>query len=343
MRQCKRRACCWTFAETDQNSPWRRKYRFDFTYIRSVRLRRELQDYMWHHCRSGVKSLATLRQENSWLKYYEAWLYERGIDSLFQIRREDAEGFLTFLHTCVSKKTGRPLRLITQKHIYDTVRSVYRWYAVGHPEYAAVAQLFPADVYQRINRIVRTDYVSQGEVAQFLQVVEKTKNPCLCFGGTILTVTGLAPADLLSLRTDCIQMGRGGTYLRYYHHRKRTYCTVPVSEVCVRAVQKLKEQTDELRRIAPKEGKQQLFLYCNKWEQVVTPEPDLFRYWMRRAQEKDLIQEAHGKSAVAAGEVLTATMLRRALIRDMWERNVPYMVIRELTGSAPVTERGSIA
>lgn len=343
MRRAECRKLCWVLPEEELHSPWKKSCRLDFSYIRSAGMRREIQDYMWYQYHSGRKKPSTLRQENSWLKYYEAWLYGRGIDSLFGIRREDAEGFLTFLHTCVSNKTGRPLRLITQKHIYDTVRSVYRWYAIRCPEYAAAARLFPTDVYQRINRIVRTDHVSQEEIAQFIQVLEKTKNPCLCCGGTILTMTGLAPADLLGLQTDCIQMGREGTYLRYYHHRKRTYCIIPVSQVCVRAVQELKEQTDELRRLAPKERQQQLFLHCNKQNQIVTPDPDLFRYWMRRAQEKDLLQEEKNMSATSAGEAMTATMLRHALIRDMWERNVPYMVIREMTGFSSVTERGSIA
>lgn len=339
MRQSKRSACCWTFTEIDPDSPWRRKYRFDFTYIRSVRLCRELQDYMWYHYRSGAKSLSTLRQENSWLKYFEAWLYKRGIDSLFQIRQEDAEGFLTYLHTCVSKKTDRPLRLITQKHIYDTVRSVYRWYAVRRPEYAVVAQMFSADVYQRMNRIVRTGYVEQSEVADFLQKLEQNRNPCLRWGGKILAMTGLAPADLLGLRTDCIRSAGTGSFLHYYDHRQHSWRRIPVNEECVQAVQSLREQTEVLRRFATPEKRQQLFLHRDKHGQIIIPDPDLFRYWMRRAQTDDLSKT----DTASDNRCMTATMLRSALIDDMWERNVPYMVIRELGGSPLFSERGSIA
>ena len=364
MRRSERRGFLWTFTEKDRHSPWQRSYRFDFSYIRSDRLRRELQDYVWSHYRSKGKTLATLRQEYSWMKYYEAWLYERGIESLSQIRQADVDGFLAYLHTCVSGKTNRPLRLITQKHIYDTVRGIYRWHAVRQPEYACTLQLFPTDVYQRINRVTRTECVSQGDVVKVLQTLERAKEPCLRCGGTILAVTGLSPSDLLSLRTDCIQMRKKGASLRYYHHRKHKFCTIPVSTACVQAVQMLTEQTRQLRQIAPEDRQQQLFLYCDKWGQVITPDPDLFRYWMRRAQMTGQLQSeadaqiydagadmSHTRQAAYLSNVpdtpdaklLTCTMVRYALLHDMWERKVPYMVIRELTGYPLFSERGCIA
>lgn len=358
MIRSERGELCWTFTETNKHSPWQRRYRFDFSYIRSVELRRELQVYLWYHYQSKDKTLATLRQENSWFKYYEVWLHERGIDSLIKICQADVDGFLTYLHTCVSKKTNRPLRLITQKHIYDTVRGIYRWYAFRQPEYVHALQLFPTDVYQRINRVTRTECVSQGDVEHFLQMSEQSENPCMRCGGTILAVTGLSPSDLLGLRTDCIQIGEKGAYLRYYHHRKRTYRTLPVNEACVQAVQTLKEQTEELRRLVPEERRQQLFLHCSKWEQVITPDPDLFRYWMRRAQMADQLQSepdaqkcdggsdvlhAQAVAHTPDAQLLTCTMVRYALLRDMWERKVPYMVIRELTGYPLFSERGNIA
>lgn len=339
---------CWTFTETDEHDLRRRTYRFDFSYIRSERLRRELQDYIWYQYRSREKMPATLRQEHSWLKYYEAWLNGRRIDSLFEICRADVEGFLTYLHTCISPKTGQPLRLITQKHIYDTVRGVYRWYCMKQPQYATVAQLFPTDVYQRINRVTHTTCVPAEDVTRFLRVVEHVENPCLCCGATILAVTGLAPGDLLGLRTDCIQISEKGASLRYYHHRKRMFRTIPVNDACVRAVQALKEQTDALRRNAPEESKSQLFLHRNKWKQVTIPSPDLFRYWMRCAQADGQNKKSgEGLKNVEppdkAGDlVMTPTLIRDALLWDMWERNVPYMVIREFGGHPLFSERGDV-
>lgn len=331
MRRDNIRDCQWVLTEADEHSPWERKYRLDFSYIRSDRMREEMQDYMWYHYRNGSKVPATLRQENSWLKYYEVYLNSREMDSLFQIRREDAEGFLTFLRTCVSKKTKQPLCLITQKHIYDTVCSLYRWHAVQQPAYLTVAQFFPGNVYQRINRIPRTEYVSQREITQFLQLMKKTKNPCLYYGSRILSVTGLALSDLLNLQTDCIRIHEQVPYLHYYHHRRQIDCMVPVGQECVRAVQKLKICTDPLRPIAPKEKQKQLFLCKKSQGQVIIPDPDQFRYWMRCAYN------------AASGHAMTATKLRHALIWDMQEQLIPYMVIQELVGRPLLTERGSIA
>lgn len=253
MKRAKRWEQCWLLTETEEASPWKDKvYRFDFSYIRSDKLRRELQDYMWNSYQTGDKMLSTLRQEQSWFRYYEAWLYLHGIDSLAQITAADAEGFLTYLHTCISRKTGLPLRLITQKHIYDTVRTVS---------------------------------ATEEQTKRFVCRLDQAENPCLRYGMTILLTTGIAPRDLMRLRTDCLQTGERGISLRYYHHRNRTYRTVPVSRSCVHAVQQLQEQTKELRRMAPEECREQLFLHFDKWEQVVTPTPDLFRYTGLRISE----------------------------------------------------------
>lgn len=341
-------APCWTLTETDEYTPWQKNYRFDFTVIRSEALRQELQYYLWSQYRSNTKKLSTLRQEYSWLKYYEEWLFRRGIHSLREICRADTEGFLTYLHTCISAKTRRPLRLITQKHIYDTVRGIYRWYAVRKEGYLDAFCLFPADAYQRINRITRTECTSRDEADDFLQLLEQAENPCLRCGGTILAVTGISPGDLLCLRTDCIEKEKTGTFLRYYQHRTRRYRVIPVSEVCVHAVETLREQTDPLRQLVPKEKQKHLFLHCGRSGRVISPDPDLFRYWVRSAQSavpeaaEGCLQPAEVVNPSGRKE-MTPTMLRMALLQDMWERKLPYMVIRELTGYPLFTERGSIA
>lgn len=347
MKRPKGDEICWIFPETDPNKPWKKNYRFDFSYIRSVTLRKELQDYIWGCYRHGDKTLATLRQEHSWFKYYEAWLSDRRITSLARVSRVDVEGFLTHLHTCISKKTGRQLRLITQKHIYDTVRGIHLWHAVHNETYAASLRAFPSDVYQKMNRITPSDYASRDDVTRFLRYLEQTRNPCLRCGGRILAETGLSTCDLLDLRTDCIQTDHTGAHLRYYHHRKRQYCVIPVSRTCVRAVQTLIGQTEALRSGTGAE--QRLFLYFDKHMQVCTPSPDVFRYWMRCAQRAggseyaDALQEADASCNMPGEDLMTATRLRQALFYDMWEQKVPYMVMRELAGVPLFSERGSIA
>lgn len=331
--------------ETGAPSPWGKNYRFDFSYIRSAALRLEFQDYMWHQYRSGRKNPATLRQENSCFKYYEAWLHERGIDSLFRIGPADVDGFLTYLHVCVSPKTNRPLRLITQKHIYDAVRGIYHWHALRRPEGIAAAQMFPTEVYRKVNCIARTGYVEQREVTDYLQALEQEQNPCLRWGGRILAMTGLAPGDLLSLRTDCLQDAKTGSFLHYYNHRKRDWVRMPVNKTCVQAVQALRAQTEELRRLAPPKKRQQLFLHRDKHRQIIVPDPDLFRYWMRRVQRASCAHDAQNRmdaGAASGSRMMTATMLRRALVDDMRERNVPYMVIQELSGNPFFAERRNL-
>ncbi len=310
--------------ERDAHSQWYGKtFRLDFSDIRSERLRGQVKHYIWKNYRAGDKTPATLRQEVSQLKYYETWLWERKIDALEHIRREDAEGFLTFLHTCSSKRTGGTLRLVTQKHIYDTVRGIYRWYAAGNDAFAEAAELFPRDVYQRINRSIRTGRLSREKKERFLQAIEQADNPCLRYGGTILAATGISPSDLLGLETDCLTRDENGVRMRYYYHRGRTYRTVPVSPGCASAVEHLREQTEGLRRLAREETGRHLFLHYSKWEQVIVPDADLFRYWLRQL--------------LACGEEkerMTLTQLRYARVKEMLMLEVPALVVSEVTGAA---------
>ena len=83
---------------------------------------------------------------------------------------------------------------------------------------------------------------------------------------------------------------------------------------------------------------------------MTTPGPEQFRYWMRCAQMKECLEadEILGTGAKQVSErpqstIMTAGRLRSALIRDMQEQLMPYMVIQELVGHPLLTERGSIA
>lgn len=323
MNKIKRQEDFWVFTETDPNSQWRgQQYRFDFSYIRSKRLRGQFKNYIWKNYRAGDKTPATLRQELSWFRYYEAWLYEREIEALEQIGHADAEGFLSFLHICVSKKTKRPLCMITQKHIYDTVRGIYRWYSWQQPEFSALAEFFPGEVYQRINRTPRHQEVSPEVAERFLQALEEADNPCLRYGGAILAATGIAPGDLLGLRIDCLQRNGGGVSLCYYHHRKRAYRRIPIGEGCAQAVRGLEEQTRKLRSHASEEAQHRLFLHNGKWDQVIVPDTNLFCYWLRRLMKNE-----------EKKETLTCTQLRYARAQDMLSVMQP-LAVQELTGIA---------
>lgn len=323
MNKLNQKGDCWSFTETDPDSQWYgRQYRFDFSYIRSKKLREQFKYYIWKNYRAGDKMPATLRQELSWFRYYEAWLYECGIEALEQIAAAEAEGFLSFLHLCISDKTKRPLRLITQKHIYDTVRAIYRWYAWRQPEFLAAAELFPGNVYQRINRIRRQQEVPAETAELFMKALKQNDNPCLRCGGKILAATGIAPGDMLGLKIDCLQKSSGGVSLQYYHHRKKAYRRIPVGAGCLEAVKELEAQTAELRRYAPEDVKQRLFLHCGKWDQVIVPDMNLFRYWLRRLMEHE-----------ENGGTPTCTQLRYACAQDMLSVMQP-LAVQELTGVA---------
>ena len=317
----------WIYTERDASSAWYgRNYCFDLSFVRSETLRRELREYVWDQYRRRIKKPATLRQEICWMRYYERWLYSREIGSLARITRADAEGFVSFLHVCVSKKTGRPLSILSQKHIYQTICGIYRWYVCRRKEYTRLLLLFPADVYPGARAAQKITPVDSEQVRQAMCVLEHQKNKCLRVGGALILMTGLATGDLLTLRVDALQTNEIGCYVRFYNHKKQRYCALPVSPESAVAWQRLCEQTKTLRAEAPDAYRMRLFLYRDRTGEVKPMNPDLFRYWLRRAQQ-------------TSDAPVTCTMLREFLLCDLREQQVPPAVIHELTGCGLFAER----
>lgn len=334
MRTADYSAQCWVFRERCADaSDYGRSYRFDFSYIHSQMLRKELQKYVWQNYRGRSKTLATLRQEHCWLRYYEQWLYQRGVQSLAWIDEADVEGFLSYLNLCLSKKTGRPLQRMTQKHIYDAVRSVYVWYSGSSPRYAQLAGYFATDAYPKIGERLRTQSAQNGYAQALTEALRRSDNPCLKHGLFLLLATGLTPSQLLTLRTDALEYRAQGVFLRYYHQRKRQYHTIPVSSTCERVFQELRAQTARLRAVVTRTYRKRLFLYETRDKRVIPPSPDLFRYWLRCLQLQELDMAAGQKP-------LTCTQLRVSLMRELSEHQIPQVMIQELTGSVSDTERG---
>lgn len=325
MRKTDRTAHCLVLREKNEHvSAYGRQYRFDLGTIRCQPLRRQLRRYILENYKNGTKALTTLRQEYSNLHYYEQWLLERGKSSLLQISRADAEGFPAYLSLIWSKKSGQPLRRITQKHIYDTVRSVYYWYACRNAKYDRLYGYFPTDVYPRIASEVRTLSAPCGQAERLLRALVHCENPCLQNGMLVLLSTGIAPSDVLALRTDALQYRPQGMFLHYYHHRKRCYRTIPVSAVCARAIEAQCAKTAELRAAAGDCG-QRLFLYRTRDRRVAPPSADMFRYWLRGLAAQNRLPEE------ACAQV-TCTAFRYLLTQELAAQQIPDFVIQELTG-----------
>lgn len=318
------------YTERDVDSPWYgRNYHLDLRFVRSDRLRQELKTYVWHHYRYQLKQPATLRQEICWMRYYEQWLYDRRIHSLTQITPADAEGFVSFLHICVSPKTGRPLSIISQKHIYQTILGIYRWYACRKKTYVRTLLMFPIDVYPGMRGVHREAGADLRQINRVMGTLDRQKNECLRAGSRFILMTGMAPGDLLTLHADALNMTENGYYVRCYHHRTRSYRMIPVSPQGADAWLELRTHTESLRADAPAACCTRLFLYRDRSGSVRPVNPDQFRYWLRQAQERqrqEVCAAGHKHASV------TCTMLREFLLCSMREQCVPPAVIRELTG-----------
>lgn len=321
------------YTERDADSPWYgRHYHLDLRFVRSDRLRQELKAYVWHHYRYRLKQPATLRQEICWMRYYEQWLYGQGIGSLTRITPADAEGFVSFLHVCTSRKTGRPLCVTTQKHIYQTILGIYRWYACREKAYIRPLLMFPADVYPGVRSGEKAPAVDIRQREQVVFALEQQENECLRAGGRLIFMTGMTLGDLLTLRADALRVHESGCYVHYYHHRRRAECAVPISRCDADRWQHLREYTRELRAEAPDAYRMRLFLYRGRDGRVRPVDPDMFRYWLR------LICAEHTDIAP-----VTCTMLRKYFLCGLMEQQVPSAVVHELTGCGLYTgQRGGM-
>ena len=197
----------WNIVDNDEMSQYYgRNFKFDFSYISSVEIKELFKDYVWQNHRVHNKTLNSLYHEvNSYFYQFIQFADTRNITSLKGLSNVDIENYISYLHTTISEKTGKPFGISMQKASLFALKSVIRWCQLHRPDDVPVTEIFTGNEYTGVNRKLKIDFIPDDVVTQINEALKTEENPYLKYGIIILQFTGMRIGDLLKLRIDCIK------------------------------------------------------------------------------------------------------------------------------------------
>ena len=331
----------------DMSQHYGRNFKFDFSYISSDEIKELFKDYVWQNYRVGNKTLSSLyREVNSYFYRFIQFAESRNIISLKGLTNVDVENYISYLHTTISEKTGKPYGISMQRHSLFALKSVIRWCQLHRPDDAPVTEIFTGSEYTGVNRKLKIDFIPDDVVAQINEALKTEENQYLKYGIIILQSTGMRIGDLLKLRIDCIKPHpiSGYTIEWVQHKGRKNKAPMPVRSECVAAIEKLIEITKELRDEADEKDKDTLMIwrvskgnrYIQQGTVQVVSKGTFANYWFKKFIKDNDIKDANGDYYN-----LTSHQFRRTLGTDMLSKGTNINVIQQVLGhsDASVTKR----
>ena len=187
----------WNIVDNDEMSQhYGRNFKFDFSYISSDEIKELFKDYVWQNYRVGNKTLSSLyREVNSYFYRFIQFAESRNIISLKGLTNVDVENYISYLHTTISEKTGKPYGISMQRHSLFALKSVIRWCQLHRPDDAPVTEIFTGSEYTGVNRKLKIDFIPDDVVAQINEALKTEENQYLKYGIIILQSTGMRIGD----------------------------------------------------------------------------------------------------------------------------------------------------
>ena len=338
----------WNIVDNDEMSQhYGKNFKFDFSHILSDEIKELFKDYVWQNYRVGNKTLSSLyREVNSFFYRFIQFADTRNITSLKELTNVDVENYISYLHTTISKKTGKPMSYNSQKIYLDRFKAVIRWCQLHRPDDVSVTEIFTGNEYTGVNRKLKIDFIPDDVVAQINEALKTEENPYLKYGIIILQSTGMRIGDLLKLRIDCIKphLISGYTIEWVQHKGHKNKAPMPVRSECVAAIEKLIEITKDLRDEADEKDKDTLMIwrvpkgnrYIQQGTVQVVSKSTFANYWFKKFIKDNDIKDANGDYYN-----LTSHQFRRTLGTDMLSKGTNINVIQQVLGhtDASVTKR----
>ncbi|MCK8823900.1 site-specific integrase [Fuchsiella alkaliacetigena] len=324
----------WKLVDKDKNSTYYNKsFNFDFSFIASDEIKEVVKGYVWRNYREGNKSLNYLYNRMLGLKYFNNFAMSNNINSLKKLTYNDIESFLSFLKTRISKRTKKPLSYRSQRIYFNSIKYIIRWGQVYMPNKVPNKEIFTGNEFTGVNKKVKTKFIPDEVTKQINLALKDEENIYIKYGLVILQSTGMRLSDLLKLEVDCLQEHLiSGWTLTYYDHKNRKQRSeIPIPNECVIAIQKLIEETKEIREQADKKIKNNIFIHKpdrgSKAGQINSIPKITYYQWLNKFVENRSITGKDGKLYN-----LTAHQFRRTLATDMYSKGADLLAIRDMLG-----------
>lgn len=328
----------WNLKDNDIKSQnYGKNFMFDFSYITSEGIKEVVKNYVWQNYRIRNKVLVGLYNEFGNLKHFNSFAKNKNITSFAELTNSDIDNFISFLHTTISDKSGKPLAYNSQKNTLNALKSIIHWCQLHKPNAVPDREIFTGNEYVGINRKLKIEFIPDDVLNTINEALKAEESPYVKYGIIILESTGMRIGDLRKLRIDCIKphliSGHTITWFDYKNRKKRP--PMPVRNECAVAVNKLIEATKELRDEADEKIKDMLFIDTiksgNKYEsrigEIDVISSSTMKWWLKCFIRYNNIRNADGKLYN-----LTSHQFTRTLGTDMLSKGTNINVIQQVLG-----------
>lgn len=331
----------WNLKDNDTESQhYGRNFKFDFSYIKSEEIKDIVKDYFWQNFRTGNLTLNKLYSRDlCCFKYFNFYAVRNNISTLSKLSNTDIDNFISFLHTSLSDKTGKPLTFNSQKACLDTLKAIIHWCQLHKPDAVPNKEIFTGNEYIGVNHRLKIEFIPDDILNSINEALKAEKNPYVKYGIIILESTGMRIGDLLKLRIDCIKphLISGYTITWFDHKSRKKRSPMPVRSECAVAVDNLIEATMMLRRNADEKIKDMLFIDTiksgNKYEnhsgETAIISYGTMKWWLECFIRDNNICNKNGELYN-----LTSHKFRRTLGTDMLSNGTNINVIQQVLGHA---------
>ncbi|MBU3179564.1 tyrosine-type recombinase/integrase [Clostridium psychrophilum] len=328
----------WQLIDNDNNSQhYRRKFKFDFSYIESESIKNVFKAYIWRNYREVNKTLYSLYNYNTTFKTFNVFAIINNISYLKDLDNNHIDMFISYLKTTISNKTNKPLGYGTQKKHLDILKSIIYWGQLYMPNEVPKKEIFTGNEYVGINSKLKIDFIPDEVLSKINIALKNEKNPYIKYGIIILESTGMRIGDMLKLTTECVKphLISGYTLTWYDHKSRKERQPMPITNECAIAVQKLTEYSKKLREQGDDNIKDYLFIakiksantISNKIGEINIIALQTFKWWFQGFIKNNDIRDTNGELYN-----LTSHQFRRTLATDMLSKGTDITVIRDVLG-----------
>ncbi|MBL4933928.1 tyrosine-type recombinase/integrase [Clostridium paridis] len=334
----------WELIDNDNNSQhYGRKFKFDFSYIKSDNIKNVVKAYIWRNFKEENKTLNWLFLECvANFKRVNTFLELNHISNLNQLTNKEIDNLLSYLNTLVNPKNNKPYSISMKRNYIKTIKNIIRWGQLYMPNEVPKIEIFTGNEYIGVNKKLKIDFIPDEVLEQINNALKNEENPYVKYGIIILQSTGMRIGDMLKLTTDSVKphLINGYTLTWYDHKNRKERQPMPIPNECAIVVEKLLKLTKEFREQADESIKDYLFIHkssrgkdANILKIVLQ---DTYRKWLGQFIKKNDIKGIDGELYN-----LKSHQFRRTLATDMLSKGTDLKVIQEVLGhsSPSVTKR----
>lgn len=344
----------WELIDNDSNSQhYRKKLKFDFSYIDSNNIKNIVKAYVWRNYKEGNLTLYCLHSRfHSHFKIINNFIKLNGISNLNQLTNKDIDNLLSYLNTLISPKTNKYYSTSSKRNYLIALKSIIHWGQLYMPNEVPRTEIFIGNEYSGANGKLKIDFIPDEILEKINKALVNEENPYVKYGIIILQSTGMRIGDMLKLTTDSIKphLISGYTLTWYEHKNRKERYPMPISNECAIAVKKLIEYTKEIREQVNDDIKDYIFIHkiiVNRQISDIRLISYLsYKTWLNgeirkgKLTRKGFVHKHNILNANGEYYKLTTHQFRRTLATDMLSKGTNLNVIKDTLGhSDPLTTR----